>query len=219
MNISPRLLQLSAIAGIAFPFLATIAQLLMEVGGMEPPFSTSQSEIVAFFASRDITLFSLGSYLTVLTLIPFLWFLGGLWEILRKAEGESGWLSVVALASGLLSAMPYTDSGGWFLAVYRINEGLDPQLARTLFDQGNLTFANSWVASGSLVLAVGMIALRSTHFPRWLGWGSLLLAPALFAARAAWTTTIAFIPIICFWLWIIAIGVIMLRQSRRSASV
>jgi hypothetical protein len=87
-----------------------------------------------------------------------------------------------------------------------------------LFDQGNMNFANYWVALGSMVLAVGLLARQSQRFPAWLGWGSILLAIGLFAARAIWTSAIAFSPYLLFWLWLIAFGVFLLRRGEQPAS-
>lgn len=208
--------KLGAIAAIAFPVLQMASQGLIQVGGMEPSFSAPASEIVAFFENRDPTLFTLGGYLSILSLVAFVWFLGALWDDLRAAEGGSGWLSVIAIGSGLVAAATLSSAGGWALAVFRVGEGLDPQIARLLFDEGNLNFANLWVSLGSMVLAAGLIFRQSRRFPGWLGWASIFLAVGLFLARAVWTTSIAFAPYVLFWLWLIVLGVMMLRRSGQS---
>lgn len=97
--------------------------------------------------------------------------------------------------------------------MFRIDEGLDPQTARLLFDQGNLNFANIWVSLGGMVLAVGILFLSSVEFPRWLGWSSLLLSAGLLLARIAWTSAVAFLPYLLFWLWMIVLGVMLFRRA------
>jgi hypothetical protein len=215
---SGRLKKYGAIGAIAFPVMQMVSQGLIQIGGVEPPFAAPASDIVSFFAARNPTLFSIGGYISLLSTVAFLWFLGALWDELRVAEGGSGWLSVIAIASGLVAVSTIASPGGWPLAVFRIGEGLDPQLARLLFDQGNMNFANYWVALGSMVLAVGLLARQSQRFPAWLGWGSILLAIGLFAARAIWTSAIAFSPYLLFWLWLIAFGVFLLRRGEQPAS-
>ena len=54
---------------------------------------------------------------------------------------------------------------GQRLAGVRLEDGLDPQMARTLFDEGNLNFANMWVALGSMLLAAGAIMRTSGKYP------------------------------------------------------
>jgi hypothetical protein len=85
---------------------------------------------------------------------------------LRRAEGEPAWLSLVALASGLMLIAAVSAGGGWSLAVFRRDEGLDPQIARLLFDQGNFAFANAWVMLASLSLATGVVSIRTGALPR-----------------------------------------------------
>ncbi|MDT8304845.1 MAG: hypothetical protein RRC07_02820 [Anaerolineae bacterium] len=210
-----RLKKYGAIGAIAFPVMQMVSQALIQIGGAEPPFAASASEIVSFFAARNPTLFSIGGYISLLSIVAFLWFLGTLWEELRAAEGGGGLLSVVAVASGFVAVSTITSPGGWPLAVFRIDEGLDPQLARLLFDQGNMNFANYWVALGSMVLAVGLLARQSQRLPAWLGWGSIALAVGLFAARAVWTSAMAFAPYVLFYLWLIAFGIYVLRRERQ----
>lgn len=213
-----RLKKVGAVAAIAFPVMQMISQGLIQIGGVEPAFAAPASEIVSFFQDRNPTLFSIGGYISLLSIVAFLWFLGALWDELQAAEGGSGWLSVVAVASGLVAVSTITSPGGWPLAVFRIEEGLDPQIARLLFDQGNLNFANYWVALGSMLLAVGLIAWQSHRFPGWMGWGSLVVGIGLLAARAVWTSAIAFTPYVLFWLWLILFGVMLLRRGRQGSA-
>jgi hypothetical protein len=216
MKPSNQLKKFGAIAAIAFPVLQMAAQGFFQVGGVEPSFAAPADEILAFFENRDPVLFTIGGYIFILSLVAFLWFLGALWDELSTAEGGSGWLSLIAVGSGLVVAANLAGPGSWPLAVFRIGEGLDPQIARLLFDQGNLNFANIWVALGSMVLAAGLIMRHSDRFPRWLGWSSIVLAIGLLLARAVWTSAVAFAPYVLFWVWMISLGVIFLRRSRLS---
>ena len=99
--------------------------------------------------------------------------------------------------------------------MFRLNDGIDPQIARLLFDQGNLNFANMWVTLGSMVLASGIIFNSSDRLPKWLGWASIVLAVGLFLARAVWTSQIAFAPYVLFWVWMITLGIMFLRRERK----
>lgn len=204
--------KLGAAAGIAYPVMQVIAQGMIQVGGAEPSFSAGANEILKFFQTRNTTLFEIGAYVSMLSAVAFIWFLGALWDGLHTEEGGSGWLSMIAVGSGLVSAASLNE-GGWALAIFRLNEGLDPHLAQMLFDEGNLNFANSWVTIGSMVLAAGLILKGSARFPRWLGWGSILLAGGLFLGRIVWLSSIAFVPYVLYWVWLISLGVILMRKS------
>lgn len=205
-----------AIAGILFPVLQMTAQGLIQVGGAEPAFTASASEILGFFQNRNDALFAVGDYISVISLVVFLWFLSTLWVKLRAIEGDPGILAMIGLASGLVTTVAFLGGAGWSLAVFRIREGLDPQTARLLFDQGNLNFANAWVSLGSLALASGILFRNSPSYPGWLSWGSILIAIGLFLARVVWTSQIAFLPYTLFWLWMIVLGVRWLRRPEEA---
>jgi hypothetical protein len=209
--------KLAAWSGIAYPLLQMISQGLIQIGGAEPPFTAPAADILAFFQNRDPNLAALGGYLSVLSVIPFIWFAAALWDELRGAEGGSGWLSAVALGSGLVTAAALLDPGGWGPAVFRVNEGLDPGLARALFDEGNLNFANFWIALASMLLAAGAVLRSSDRHPVWLAWSAVILGIGFIVARFFWTSQAAFTPYVFFWLWMIVMGIRMARPGRTAA--
>jgi hypothetical protein len=209
-----RLEKVGAAGGIVFVVLQMASQALIQAGGGEPPFDAPASAIVAFFMAKDSQLFAAGEYLSVLSLIAFLWFLGSLWAALRRAEGEPAWLSLVAAASGVV-LVATVGGGGWPLAVFRREEGLDPQIARLLFDEGNFAFANAWVMLASLSLASGVVSIRTGALPRWLGWAGVAIAVGLLAARAVWASSgLVFIPFGMSYLWLIAVSTVLIRRAR-----
>jgi hypothetical protein len=109
-------------------------------------------------------LFNVGSYLLTLSAIPILGFLASLRGALRSAEGEDGWLTIVATGAGLLFLALLAGGGFWHIAMFR-NEGIDQQIARLLFDLGNFNLVSMWVMLGALLLAVGIATLRFRAFP------------------------------------------------------
>jgi hypothetical protein len=211
--------QLGAAMGIAFVVAQLAAQSLIQAGRAEPPFYAESTEIVGFFSSRNSRLFGLGDYLSTLSVIPFVGWLSALWARLRRAEGAAGWLSVAAFGSGLVTATQVVSGGGWTLAMGRIGGGLGPELARTLFDMGNLTFANIWVSLAGMLLAAGILSIRADALPRWLGWSGLAIALGLVVARAFWERSgITFMPYGLFWLWLIAASVALMRRAGDAAA-
>lgn len=208
-----RILKLGGLAGILYPVLQMTAQGLIQVGGTEPAFTAGAAEILAFFENRRPDLFAIGEYLSVVSMILFIWFTATLWARLRDLEGAPGMLSMVALGSGV-AAVSALFGGGWSLAMFRLPDGLDPQMARMLFDEGNLGFANHWIAIGSMVLAAGLVFRTSAEaYPRWWGPGSLVVAVGLIFARFVWTSAIAFLPYVLFWVWMIVLGVGFIRRK------
>ena len=117
------------------------------------------------------------------------------------------------MGSGLLFLALAAGGGFSHIAVFRV-EGLDPQISRLLFDLGNFNFATMWVTLGALTFAVGLATIWFAAFPKWLGWMGLVVGIGLVVARIFWTTTVAFAPYVLFWVWLIAISVVMFRRAR-----
>jgi hypothetical protein len=205
-----RFFKLGAAGGILFVALQLAGQSLIQIGGAEPDFNAPASEILTFFMNRELDLARAGGFLSILSLIAFAWFLGALWAALRVREGEPGWLSLIAFGSGLAGLATLLNGGGWELALFRLEEGLDAETARLLFDQGNLTFANFWVALAGMLLPATVVIIKKDALPRWLGWYGLALAIVLLVARAFWASPsgLIFGPYVLFWIWLIAASVI-----------
>jgi hypothetical protein len=198
-------------AGLVALVLLSVSQALSQAGEGEPAFDASADEILSFFQAQNEGLFAAGSYLGLLAVLALTWFLAGLWAVLRQAEGEPAWRSAVALASGILF-VAVVMTGGWELAGFRVDDGIDPQLARFGFDMGNLGFANSWIALGSFLLATGWIILDSRSLPGWLGWWALVAGVGFLIGRAVWTSYVWLIPYALFWVWVVVVSVQLLRH-------
>ena len=211
--------QIGAGGGIVFVLLQVASQVLIQAGGSEPAFGASAAEIESFFMNQNRQLALTGGFLSVLSIIAFIWFLGALWARLRRYEGEPGWLSLVAFASGLVGIAAILGSGGWELAILRLGDGLEAETLQLLFDLGNFTFAAFWVALAGMLLAAGVVAIRDGALPRWLGWFGLLLAGALLAVRTVWFTELGvkFLPYALFWVWLIAASISLIRRARAAS--
>ena len=145
--------------------------------------------------TRNSLLFEVGDYLMTLAVIPFVWWLSVLCARLHRAEGTAGWLSVAALGFGLVSATQLVSGGRWTLVMGRIEENMTPELARTLFDMGNLNVANTWVSLAGMLIAVGLLSIQTGALSEWLGWAGLVVAFGFITARAFWDQSgLVFIP-------------------------
>lgn len=205
--------QIAASGGLIFIFLVFAGQGLIQVGGREPAFSAQADEILSFFETRDPLLFTIGGFLVSVSYIAMIWFLGAVWARFRRYEESPRWMSFVAVGSALVGLAVNSATTGWPMAVFRVEEGLEPQLARYLFDDGNFGFATLWVYLAGFLLAAGVIALRDGALPRWLGWYALLTSVALLIGRAFWdgSSGLAFIPYMLSSLWIVATSIYLMR--------
>src|SRR5262245_18199298 len=97
-------LRLGAACGIVYTVLLIVGNDLLGPGDSAPATFAARPEIAAWVANFPQTgLNRVGGYLELLALLLFVFFLGSLWSVLRRAEGDSGWLAMVAFAGGLLS--------------------------------------------------------------------------------------------------------------------
>ena len=208
--------QIAAAGGIGFVVLQLTSQALTQIGGAEPAFTASAEEILDFFNNRDPSLAPIGGFLSSLSVIALLFFLGALWASLSRYEESPSWFSHIAFGSGLVATAVTLGGGGWALAIFRMEDGLDPATARLLFDQGNFAFAQLWVPLAVMLLATGIVALRDGAFSKWFGWYSLIVSLALLVSRAFWAAAggAAFMGYVLFWLWLIIASILLIRRAK-----
>jgi hypothetical protein len=105
-------------------------------------------------------------------------------------------------------------NGQWGIVLLRAND-IDPQIARLIFDEGSLSFADAWVFLGGFAAGVGVAVLAGRAVPAWLGWWALVAAAGFVVARALWLTSFWGLPYFLLWLWIVIVSVLILVRARR----
>ena len=107
-------------------------------------------------------LFALG--LAVLTV-----FGAGLYRIIRRAEGEDGWLAIASLASVVAAAGIFGAGTALFMVVaYRPDA--DPAVARAFWDAGWLAYNSAGFGFVAWITIVVIAALRHRALPPWTAW-------------------------------------------------
>jgi hypothetical protein len=171
---------------------------------------------------------AVGGFTIAFGLCALLWFVCGLSAALRRSGARPEWLPTVVLVSGT-AAVAALLTGAPQATAFRGGDGLAAQLAQFAqfaFDLSNITFANMWVALGSLSLASGWAILSgraAPHapglparpaWPAWLGWWALAVGVGFLLARTVWTTWVWGIPYAPFWVWVLVVSTRMLRTRR-----
>ncbi|KAB2348457.1 hypothetical protein [Actinomadura rudentiformis] len=199
----------TGLAGVAMLALQFTGQALISTEAAEPAFDAPASEIHTFFAANDPSLMAAGSYLSALSVLAALFFAGGLASLLRR-----DWRAPLVLACGLGYALAV--GVGWELAATRVEEGLNPDLARLAFDLGNLSFATAWVALGGFTVVTGC-ALRTHRLaPAWVAWMGAVAGICAVAARAVWTSPFWLVGYSLFLVWTLAICAVLLARAFRA---
>ena len=178
----------------------------------EPSFDATVDEAVTFIeAGHDAAWLEYASAVSTLGAVALLWFFVSLTYVLRQAEGDPTWRSTIAGASGLIVVAYAVLDAHWSAAIYR-GDVLSPDVVVNAFDLGNLGFANAWLAMASFAAAASWVSLTTRVFPAWLGWIAAASALGLAAGRIVWTTPLWLAPYLLFWIWVIAVSILLLRR-------
>jgi hypothetical protein len=204
-------------AGIASVVMVIAARL---VAGGAPGVAASASEVASYYAkSSHWHRQEAGLIVGALSMVFFLWFLGGLRARLRAGESDAAPLSSVALAAGVAFAVLYAALSTMRAVVAFALDGshafraaaLDPQLVRTLEQARGLFFLYALVAGAILIAASSLLALRTRVWASWLSAGGIVIA--LLTLVGAFLATAAVFLVLA---WIVAVGVVLMGQPRRA---
>ena len=173
--------------------------------------------ILSFFRSLDDRVGWLTSYATSVGLIACLWFAIGLALTLRPHERGVPWRSTFLAAAGVVSVVS-GQIASWDAAVFR-SDSITPQVASYAYDLSNISFANSWVATGAVGICAGLVMLRAPGLPRWAAWWGLVAGVGEVLARAWFRHGFAYAPFAIYWAWVLAMSILLVagRLTTRAA--
>lgn len=186
------------------------------VGYPDAPGSPAEAEIYFDAGAGAFVLFN--AVLPVFHVFFFLWFLGVLHGLLRRAEGDGSPLASVALAGGIvfiaLSAAGFAAEVLYPAAVSRFGDfGPDGRP----FVLASLALA-SWLyhfcqaGASALIGATSLVALRTGLLPRWLA-----LAGLVVAALTLLHFVFPLLGALSGLLWIAVVSVLMLSGGVRAS--
>ena len=199
------------IAAIVFAVLFVVGFLLVSD---TPEGDESNAEWLRYYADSDNRrMIVIGAFVLALGALAFLVFLGVLRERLRNAGPGLEWVGTTAFASGLLFvAMLAVATLGTASVSASVEFGdapvvRDADVLRTFesLGFGALVLFGS-AAAGLLIVTTSVAGGRAGLLPRWLvvtGYvaGVIVILGGLF-----------FIPLALFVLWMIAVGIVLLRR-------
>jgi hypothetical protein len=212
--------RLGAAGGILYVALALTGN---TVGFVEPPAPNASRDAVAAFWAATSATWPLRVSLMLLAFFCFVFFVGSLWDVLRRAEGESSQFAAVALGGGLLTAaVQLGEFPPTYAGIQWANSGLDPNIARMLaLDLNGAGFLLSWFTLAILLSATAVVVIRTWALPQWIGWVATVLAVALLVSVWA-AVAISFefpLPFILTLLWIITVSVVLIWRAGKPLPV
>ena len=166
-------------------------------------------KVVNFWKDND-TEQSVGAILSAIAMVPLLWFLGSLRSAFRAAEGETGRLSAIAFAGGIvLVGFGLVDSALQFAVAESVGD-IPPVATQTLSALYNNFFFGFPVGIGTLLLASSLVILRTRVLPAWLGWVTLVLGILNL-------TPIGFFAFPVVLVWIAVVSVLLFQRQAPAA--
>lgn len=191
------------------------------------PNSGSAGVQVVHYATVNRDQLLASELLFALGLAVLMVFAGGLYRIIRRAEGEDGWLAIASLASVAAGAGIFGAGTALFMVVaYR--PGTDPAVARAFWDAGWLAYNSAGFAFVAWIVIVVVAALRHRALPPWTAWIGVPVALVNLAGPFAVTAgTGAFSPQgwlalvvgLTFAVWLLAISLAAWRSTRHPATI
>jgi hypothetical protein len=180
------------------------------VVGEAPSADDPVDEIVSFYTESD-TEVTIGSLLGALGAVLFLFFVSTLRSYLRTAEGGTGWLSNVAFAGGIVASVGMLIFAGLGFTLADSSDALDPAATQAI---NALSFDLFFPAAGgilTLLVASGLLSIRTGALPRWLGWAALVIAVAIF-------TPVGFVAFLASVAWVLVVSIVLVRGGTPAPS-
>lgn len=217
---SERLLMLGGIVFVAFVVAAVISA---------PELPSADAPIAGYAATyaehRDGHILS--TFLSGFAALAFFAFLGGLFSILRAAEGGTGKLSLLALGSGVAANLMILIAQAVYAAAATVAavDGIEPGVVRGLD-----TIVPAMTLFGGFprvvfLAAAATVILQTMAAPRWLAWFGLVVAAVnLIGAGGIFDVEsifglFGFLGIVLFTAWILVTSIVLLRKSTERQSV
>ncbi len=154
-------------AGIVFIVLTLGSGFLVQ-----PPPSASHpaTKFFEYYNDNRNALLAQG-IIAVLGNIPAFIFVGGLWSLLRREEGDGGVLGPAAIFAFVTLAAVATLASTWSMGIAMLADGngLSEEMARTLGVVSTLVQPGLMSAMAPSAGISGYVLVRGTSLPRWIG--------------------------------------------------
>ena len=209
-----------ALGGILFVVLVAVSAILP---GNPPMTSDSAKKISDFLVDHDDEVRWAG-YLGALAVVPFFWWLGSVWRMMRRGEGGSPRLAVMAALGGAFGIAMATVGAVILSAIPIVGvRTLGLVTTRTLYVIATNLGVATLFGIGAFLLAYSVVIIRSAVLPRIMGWLGVLIGIVCLVGGATVATDkdavfdVAFVGFIASLLWVLVVSIIMFVRSGDAA--
>lgn len=210
MDTNLRWERLGALSGVACAVLFVLGAIIGETNSLASPYDSSS--LIASVAADHSTAIVIGSYLTLLSMFFFIWFLAYLRNLLAAGDGQGNWVAWVGFGGGLVgAAMLLLDTSYRQALTIVTNYGGESEAAKALsiLDWNDYILVEA-PALAALVGATTIIGFQRRPFPRWLAWLGVPITLFLLSP---------FLPgsgVMATFLWIALLSLALLWRTRKA---
>jgi hypothetical protein len=194
MRSSAGLARWASLGGILYVVLFVIGTILLFSGS--PNGDASPAKVIAYYSdSGHRDRIDIGWLVSGLGVFFFLWFLSSLRRMVRRHEGEDGFLTALTTIGGVVY-------GSLALVALGLNAGVRtmsddtyhhqvfPGLIHAANDAGYVIHATGGAGASAMIIAASLAAMRAGVVRSWVGWlgvvaGILALVSIFFFPQAA----------------------------------
>jgi hypothetical protein len=186
--------RLGGVCGLLFVLLMVPAYV---VGTPDAPTAASSArEVLGYYGTSTGNFVLLNGTIPILSTFFFLWFVGVLYGVLRRAEGVDGVLSAVALAGGILfitlSCVGYAVEIMYPATLQRfVNFVPEAQRAFESLALSSWLYHYCQVGDAVMISAASLVVLGSGILPRWLALVGFLLPLVGAISGLVWVTLVS----------------------------
>jgi len=218
----PRFDRIAFGSGIAasFLFLIGAALFIATIGPRLPAVTAPVAERTAFFAEMSRSgVYHTISYLGEAQLGLLILFFGGLYGAVKRLEGESKAMSLAIFGAGAAIAVvtPLAILIEDHLMLGFAAAGVDPAIVASIDGLGPLSFALSGFPQAIVAGGTGLLLLRDSTMPRWLGGLGIAVGIMSLLGTATLMQTSMFlvssVTILLFRVWMLALSVVLFRRA------
>jgi hypothetical protein len=199
---------LGALTGVAAIIVGAIAVL---IGGEPEEASKGAEKVVAHYAENKDEI-QISAIMGVVAAALLVFYFGYLRKVLRRAEGENGTLSVVALIGAAIIATGISIDATLSFA---IAEAVDDKIDSTAILAMQAIWDNDFmpIALGAIIVlfAAGISIVRHGALPKWLGWVAIALGIVAM-------TPIGFIGFLGLLVWILITSVLLAVRGAKAST-
>ena len=192
------------------PLAGAAAVVLWVIGIFVDPgtpdlFDATGEDWLTFVNGEESGIFAMRSLL-LLGDVLFIVFVGALRTSLLAAEGKARHWTALAFGGGIATGVMLIAASTPVLAAAAAADALEPAAAQVFGVIEYAFFIGAEFTAAVLLLATGVLTLRTTVLPAWLGWASLVLAILMLIVVGP----IGFIAIVVgLPLWVLVVSVLL----------